>query len=195
MQSEQKLFVFGSFSNGMFHFKKIERFISRSEKAKIQASAHLLMSGVTVLSEGRDRVSGEVITLKESEAAFALLDSWYGLHKEEALFACETVEVTFENGETSEARAYFMRPSQIPPTAKHVRNIEEWKPVFHQERSPLSRLTEREVEYLKKIKEAGRSRLNYNLDLCRALESTQLIEDKGRRYSLSRLGEELVQFV
>lgn len=58
-----------------------------------------------------------------------------------------------------------------------------------------SQLSERERKYLKKIGEAGRKTLNYDLDICRSLERAELVVDKGRRYALTHRGQELFQFI
>ena len=54
-------------------------------------------------------------------------------------------------------------------------------------------LTERERSYLKKIGEAGRKTMNYDLDLCRRLERAELVIDKGRRFALTKLGQKIYQ--
>ena len=99
---ETKMFVYGSMSEGMVHFQKIENFILHQSKAQIRGKAYRLKAGFPVLLEGADtNVPGFLVSIKSSDLLTQLLDQFHGVSDDpkKSLHLKKQVEVLTESGE------------------------------------------------------------------------------------------------
>lgn len=190
-----RFFVYGSMSEGMVHFSKIQEFILSSVPATIRATAYRMKVGFpALLKEERDFVRGQLVELKASDILLGLLDEFFGFNRmdpEKSLYSRENVEVCGENGEATNAWVYFLNPKKLPAGAVLI-DGGDWKKSLESQPALTSRLTERQITYIRRLgKSIGREIVPIDLPLYRELMNLELIVDKGRRLALSKLGFEV----
>lgn len=193
-----QVFVYGSFTEGMVHFSKIQAFIESSQKAKIRGAAYRLKVGYPVLlKDGDSEAPGQLITLKSPEFMISLLDEFFGFANfdaQKSLHLRELTEVNLENGEKIQAWAYFLNPKKLPNTAVKIDAV-VWDECL---KSPkfTDQLTERQVTYIRRLGAVtGREVVPIDLPLYRELMNLELIVDKGRRLALSKFGQEVYRYL
>jgi hypothetical protein len=196
-----RFFVIGSWTEGMFHFKKLKPFVVSFESARIEAFVYRLPIGFPVLvsqnisNEPVDHILGQLIELKCDETLLALMDSLHGVNRNEpdkGLHSRQSVQVTKNSGEVETVQTYFFNPAKV--TAKAVRiSGGIWQESLAQNPALPEQLTERQKTYVLKLGSAkGRDIVPINdLALYRELIKLDLIVDKGRRLALSLLGKEV----
>ena len=190
-----RFFVYGSMSEGMVHFNKIQNFIESSVVARIQAAAYRLKVGFPALLKGEGWAEGQLVEVRTSDLLLGLLDEFYGFNSqipEKSLYLRQEVEVLVD-GWTEKVRAwvYFLNPMKMPGNAVLIEDG-NWKKSLESEPALTSKLTERQITYIQRLgKSTGREIVPIDLILYRELMNLELIVDKGRRLALSKLGQEV----
>lgn len=194
-----RFFVIGSWTEGMFHFKKLQPFVISYEPAIIKAAAYRLPIGFPVLvspgTEHNDEILGQLIELRADETLLGLMDTLHGVHPSDSTKGLHTraqVSVQKMSGSADLADIYFFNPLKL--TAKAVRIKDGlWKESLERNPPLLEQLTDRQKIYVRKLGSAkGRDIVPINdLSLYRELIKLELIVDKGRRLALSSLGKEV----
>lgn len=193
-----KVFVYGSMTEGMIHFGKIQAAVVSSQRAKTYGAAYKLKVGYPILlKDGQSLIPGQVIEIKSADLMMGLLDEFYGfsaVEPQKSLHFRERITVTLENGAQEDCWAYFLNPKKLPTTAVKIES-HEWEPAL---RAPkfTQQLTERQVTYIRKLGTVtGREVVPIDLPLYRELMNLELIVDKGRRLALSKFGQEVYRYL
>lgn len=191
-----RFFVYGSMSEGMVHFSKIQDFILSSASATIKATAYRLEVGFPALiKEERDAIFGHLVELKVSDLFISLLDEFFGMNRHDpelSVYSRESVAVCAGNGaEPVNAWVYFLNPKKLPANAQLIEGG-DWKASLEVEPALPTKLTDKQVAYVQRLgKSIGREIVPIDLPLYRELMNLELIVDKGRRLALSKLGHEV----
>jgi len=193
-----KVFVYGSMTEGMIHFGRIQSAIQHSQRAWAPGAPYKLKVGYPVLvKEGSCLIPGQLLELRSPDFLRALLDSFYGystLEPQKSLHFREQVMVTTESGEQEAAWVYYLNPKKLPANAAKI-EAEEWETVLQSPKF-VDQLTERQITYIRKLGAiAGREVVPVDLPLYRELMNLELIVDKGRRLALSKFGQEVYRFL
>ncbi len=194
------LFVYGSFSEGMVHFNKISNYITETFPAQVRGSIYHLEVGYPVLvNNGSDAVFGSVVRLKDADMLFKILDEFHGysiVEPNKSLYIRhELVAAKVPTLEETVVCAYTLNPAKLPRGATKIQDG-NWLRAMSEQPSILQSLTERHKGYIKKLAESNRREtIVYPLDVCRDLERMQIIVDKGRRFALTNLGKEVSRFI
>lgn len=199
MVEQRSLFVFGSFSEGMVHFKKIAPYVEGLRPASVRGTLYRLPSGMIVmLNEGSHAISGHVADLKNGDFLFSLLDGFHGVDLSEpsaGLFFRSEIATMIEEGAVETVFGYFMNPRKLPRGAAQIdggdwlRSINERTPLFE-------KLTERQRAYILRLgASSGRDIVPIDLVLYRELMHLEIVVDKGRRLALSPLGQDLYRLL
>lgn len=200
-----RFFAIGSWTEGMFHFKKLKPFIASCEAAFVEAQAYRLPVGFPVLleagdsCEGADRIYGQLIELKYDETLVALMDSLHGVNMqspEKGLHTRQTVRVVKTSGEAESVQVYFFNPKKLSAKSQRIAGG-IWQESLQQEPPLPEQLTEKQRTYVLKLGAVkGRDIVPINdLSLYRELMKLDLIVDKGRRLALSSLGKEVYSYL
>jgi len=191
-----RFFVYGSMTEGMVHFSKIQDFILSSVNAAVMATAYRLKVGFPALSRGgSDVVPGQLVELKSSDLLVGLLDEFFGFNRhdiDKSLYSREEVQVLIEgSSEPVKAWAYFLNPCKLPANATVICGG-DWKKSLQEDPGLVEKLTERQRTYICKLGRcSGREIVPIDLTLYRELMNMELIIDKGRRLALSPFGREV----
>ncbi len=193
-----KFFVYGSLSEGLVHFNKIQEFINSSKPATTKASVYRLKVGYPVLmEEGHDQISGQLLELRATEFLVNLLDEFHGFHKLEeskSLYFRREVTVQTEDGPV-QAWAYVLNPKKLPKTATLIIGG-DWKAALEAQPPMTGQLTERQRTYIQRLgNSTGREIVPIDLPLYRELMNLEMIVDKGRRLALSKTGQEVFRYL
>lgn len=193
-----RVFVYGSMTEGMVHFGKIQNAIASAQEAEICGAAYRLKVGYPIiLKEGQDWVPGQMVELKSPDLMLGLLDEFYGfssLDPQKSLHFREKVQVKLGNGEAAECWVYFLNPKKLPSSATKISST-DWVLSL---RAPkfAEQLSERQVSYIRKLGAVtGREVVPVDLPLYRELMNLELIVDKGRRLALSKFGQEVYRYL
>lgn len=203
-----RFFVIGSWTEGMFHFKKLKPFIVSYEPATVSALVYRLPVGFPVLvsqncgngsMESADLVQGQLIELQHDETLLSLMDSLHGVHVADpakALHQRLSVKVDKISGGSEMAQAYFFNSAKLTARAEKIVGG-QWLSSLEQQPPMTESLTERQKLYVLKLGSAkGRDIVPINdLALYRELIKLDLIVDKGRRLALSSLGREVYSYL
>lgn len=192
------LFIYGSLSEGMVHFEKISNYITEKSPATIKGTVYRLEVGFPVLlADGHTEIPGTLVTLKDSDMLFTVLDEFHGVSLTEphkSLYFRNTVQVTIGDSQ-GECYCYMLNPVKLPRAATLVGDG-NWQKSIEDQPPIVMTLTERHKGYIKKLAESNRrDSIVYPLDVCRDLERLQIIVDKGRRFALTSLGKEICRFI
>jgi gamma-glutamylcyclotransferase (GGCT)/AIG2-like uncharacterized protein YtfP len=197
-----RVFVYGSLSEGMVHFDKIATAVESSTKSFLVGAAYQLKVGYPVLLKETvqgmtQKISGYLVELKSHDLMIPLLDGFYGfssLDPSKSLHFRETVQVTLENGEIVECFAYFLNPKKLPVSA-HLIQDGDWEARIQGPKF-TDQLTDRQKTYIRRLGAAtGREVVPIDLPLYRELMNLELIVDKGRRLALSKFGQEVSRYL
>ncbi len=193
-----RVFVYGSLSEGMIHFDKIAEAIQTSEKAWANGAAYQLRVGYPViLNEPGQKIPGYVVELSSHEMLLPMLDTFYGfsvLDPAKSLHLREKVEVVLEKGPTVDCWIYYLNPKKLPPTAQLISDG-DWESRIQGPKF-TDQLTERQKTYIRRLGAAtGREVVPIDLPLYRELMNLELIVDKGRRLALSKFGQEVYRYL
>lgn len=193
-----RVFVYGSMTEGMIHFKKIQAAVASIQLAHASGAAYQLKVGYpVVLKEGQQMIPGQVVELKTSDLMMPLLDEFYGFSPfdpAKSLHLREKIQAQLESGEKVECWIYFLNPKKLPSSATVIDSA-QWKeslvaPKFTEQ------LTERQITYIKRLGlVTGREVVPIDLPLYRELMGLELIVDKGRRLALSKFGQEVYRYL
>ena len=194
-----RFFVYGSLSEGMVHFSKIQNFIEFSTPAQIYATAYRLKVGFPALIDsGTDIVPGQFLELRSSDLLIGLLDEFFGvnaLDPDKALYHRKEVAVTIEDGESLLAWVYFLNPKKLPSDASVIPGG-DWRKSLVDVPALTEKLSERQKLYISKLgASSGREIVPIDLQLYRELMNLELIVDKGRRLALSKFGHEVYRYL
>ncbi|OQW50592.1 MAG: hypothetical protein A4S09_02020 [Proteobacteria bacterium SG_bin7] len=194
------LFVYGSFSEGMVHFAKISNYILETFPAQVRGTIYQLEVGYPVLVDGgNDIVFGSVVKLKDADLLYKILDEFHGYSLTEpnkSLYLRSSfVANKVPSMEEIRVLGYTLNPVKLPRGATKISDG-NWLRAMSEQPSILNTLTERHKGYIKKLAESDRREtIVYPLDVCRDLERMQIIVDKGRRFALTNLGKEVSRFI
>jgi gamma-glutamylcyclotransferase (GGCT)/AIG2-like uncharacterized protein YtfP len=197
--TEVKIFIYGSFSEGLVHFDKIKNFIQQSEEAHITGSVYRLPVGFpVVIEQGTDQVPGTLVTLNsESNLLLTLLDEFHGFREgvsQQSLHFRKAVFVQTSNA-VVEAFVYFLNPSKLPSLSKKIAHG-DWRQSLQSQPALTNKINEKQKSYILRLGSTkGREIVPIDLPLYRELMSLELIVDKGRRLALSKLGQEVYRFL
>ena len=188
-----RVFVYGSLSEGMVHFDRIKAAVATSIRAWALGAAYQLRTGYPVLvQEGAQRVSGFLVELKSPDLMIPLLDGFYGfapLDSSKSLHFREQQVFETELGEQLEAWVYYLNPKKLPSTAQLIENG-DWEAQMQGPKF-TDQLTDRQKIYIRRLGAVtGREVVPIDLSLYRELMNLELIVDKGRRLALSKFGQE-----
>jgi len=200
-----RFFVIGSWTEGMFHFKKLKPFIVSYQPATLLAHVYRLPVGFPVLvsqncsSDSADIVQGQLIELQYDETLLSLMDSLHGVHSADpskGLHERRTVTINNSAGGTDLAQAYFFNSKKLTARAEKIVGG-QWMASLEQQPPLTESLSERQKLYVMKLGSAkGRDIVPINdLSLYRELMKLELIVDKGRRLALSPLGREVYSYL
>lgn len=194
---ESTLFVYGSFTDGHVHYKKIAPFVESKKPATAQGSIYKLEVGYPVfLNDKSSVVKGTLVTLQTSDVVLNILDEFHGYNlkaPEKSLFLRTEVEVVTLDGESITTYTYSINPAKLPKTAKLI-SSGDWESDSAQ--LLTSDLTDRQRGYVLKLgASSGRDIVPIDLQLYRELMNKGLIVDKGRRLALSALGKEVFRYL
>lgn len=203
-----RFFVIGSWTEGMFHFKKLKPFIVSYEPATVSALVYRLPVGFPVLvsqnfgignDEEADLVPGQLIELQYDETLLSLMDSWHGVHTFEpakGLHQRLSIKVDKVAGGSDMAQAYFFNSKKLTAQAVKIAGG-QWLTSLKQQPPLTELLTEKQKLYVLKLGSAkGRDIVPiHDLSLYRELIKLDLVVDKGRRLALSALGREVYSYL
>jgi len=194
-----RFFVYGSLSEGMVHFSKIQNFIVSSQPAALCATAYRLKVGFPVLIDsGTDLIAGQFVELKSSEILLSLLDEFFGFNPQnpqKSLCFREERDITLAGERAEKAWVYFLNPQKLPSTATLIPGG-DWQKSMREHPALTLRLTEKQKSYISKLGgSSGRDIIPIDLQLYRELMNLELIVDKGRRLALSKLGYEVYRYL
>lgn len=194
----ERFFVYGSMTQGLVHFKKIEEYVLSAKPAKIQATAYFLKVGFpVVVQQSSDWVEGELVTLSSAEMLLPLLDQFHGFLSEKlekSLYFRQKTTVLVGD-EATEAWVYFLNPKNLPKTAQRIEGG-QWREAMIDRKSVLDELTDSQKTYIQRLgKVSGRQIVPIDLQLYRELMNLELIVDKGRRLALSKFGHEVFRYL
>jgi gamma-glutamylcyclotransferase (GGCT)/AIG2-like uncharacterized protein YtfP len=196
--TEMKFFVYGSLSEGLVHFSKIQEFIQASNPAVATAAVYRLKVGFPVLlEEGQDPVAGQLLELRTTDLLVNLLDEFHGFHKlDESKSLYFRREITVETALGAEkAWAYVLNPKKLPKNAALIVGG-DWKASMQGEPPLTEKLTERQRTYIQRLgNSTGREIVPIDLPLYRELMNLEMIVDKGRRLALSKTGHEVFRYL
>ena len=147
------LFAYGSLTEGMVHFQKIQQFVRNSEPGFVKGSAFRLRVGFpVVLESGSDLIPGQLLTVESTPFLIELLDRFHGVNTPDTakgLFYRKEVSVFDQNPETPEKRGwiYFLNPDRLTSDALEIQGG-DWrctKPKL------TETLTERQKQYILRL--------------------------------------------
>lgn len=193
------LFIYGSFSEGMVHFNKVANYIIEKKEASVRAAVYQLEVGFPVLlNQEASLVPGIVAKMQDADMLFKLLDEFHGISAADparSLYWRVLLKANDSVGAEYEVNAYVLNPDKLPRSAVAVVDG-NWERAMQECPSVVSTLTERHKGYIKKLAESNRrDTIVYPLDVCRDLERMQIIVDKGRRFALTNLGKEIIRYI
>lgn len=193
-----RVFVYGSLSEGMVHFERIAGAVLNSEKAWANGAAYQLKVGYPVLlKESSQKISGQLVELNSVDLMIPLLDTLYGfssLDPSKSLHTRESVQVETESGEKVECWIYYLNPKKLPSSATLI-DDGDWQSRIQGPKF-TDQLTDRQKTYIRRLGAAtGREVVPIDLPLYRELMNLELIVDKGRRLALSKFGQEVCRYL
>lgn len=194
LMTATKFFIYGSWTQGMVHFSKIENHIESLEQATIKGSAYRAKVGFPLITQQGDTdIPGQLVILQGSDVFMALLDEYFGynpLVEEKSLHFKKSTIAQTNNGPV-DCMTYFLNPSKLPPHATLIVDG-NWQKSLQEKPDLSTTLSERQRTYIKKLgNSTGREIVPIDLPLYRELMNLELIVDKGRRLALSKLGQEV----
>jgi gamma-glutamylcyclotransferase (GGCT)/AIG2-like uncharacterized protein YtfP len=196
--TEMKFFVYGSLSEGLVHFNKIQDFIISSTAAITRASVYRLKVGYPVLLEGEDdEVFGCLVKMRTTEFLVNLLDEFHGYHRmDETKSLFFRREIVVHTDQVMEkAWAYLLNPKKLPKTARLIQGG-NWQKSLELEPPLTHQLTEQQIAYIQRLgRSSGREIVPIDLSLYRELMNLDMIVDKGRRIALSKTGYEVFRYL
>jgi gamma-glutamylcyclotransferase (GGCT)/AIG2-like uncharacterized protein YtfP len=197
--TEMKFFVYGSFSEGLVHFSKIQEFIFHKVPATIQGSAYRLKVGYpVVLTDGQDQIPGQLVHIHATDLLINLLDEFHGFHKQDesqSLYFRRELPVQTAGGAEELAWVYVLNPNRLPSNAALIVGG-DWKTALQAHPPLTEKLTERQRSYIHRLGHStGREIIPIDLPLYRELMNLEMIVDKGRRLALSKTGHEVFRYL
>ncbi len=201
--SEICLFAYGSLTEGMVHFQKIQQFVRQSEAGSVKGSAYRLRVGFPiVLENGVDLIPGQLLTVEASPFLLELLDRFHGLNTQDpdkGLFYRKEVTVYSQPSEpagvstSKPAWIYFLNRDRLTSDAQEIRGG-DWR--INTKPNLTESLSERQKQYILRLgASTGREIIPIDLALYRELMNLEIIVDKGRRLALTKLGHEVFRYL
>ncbi len=201
----EKVFVYGSFTEGLIHNAKIDKYVERREKAYVMGHAFLMPVGYPVLvfpcektkSLQPEQIQGEFLTLNAPEIVHKILDDFHGVVKanpEKGLYFKSLTNVYLEGGQVQSC-VYNLNPKKLTKACKPIKG-DQWQSVLQAAPDYSSELNVDQIAYMKQLASIkGRETHRYNLELCRQLMKLEIVVDKGRRFSLTPLGKDILRYL
>lgn len=201
---QQTIFVYGSFTQGLIHNAKIEKYVSVRQPAYVLAHAYLLDVGYPALiaadakpSLSPKPIAGELINVDAPELVHKIMDDFHGIHNgqpEKGLHFKESVQANTSAGTVS-AGIYYLNPTKLPKSAQHIVNG-DWQAAFKSASRVQDLLTQDQIQYMRKLAAIkGRQSHSYDLETARQLMKLEIVVDKGRRLALTRLGKDVLRYL
>lgn len=213
-------FMIGSWTEGMFHFQKIQPHVLSVKPGQIDARLFRLPIGYPVLVERKDvkssdqsenhhpiqtnqasqtspMIDGQILEVAVDDTLLALLDSFHGVHPTDpakSLFYRKTLPVA--DDASLQLNVYMMNPAKLPKSAVEISGS-CWRKSLTEAPPLPATLTEKQKEIVRQLGNVkGRDVvLVKDLTLYRDLMKLELIVDKGRRLALSPLGKDVFQYL
>lgn len=203
-----RLFVYGSMSEGLVHYPLIQNFIQSSKQAFIKGAAYRLKVGYpVVLDEGDDLIPGSLLEIKNSDLLLQLMDQFHGVNamdpsasmhfrKEIPVVLADYENVTTANSENLMTMVYFLNSMKLPGGAQLIVGG-DWRRSMQEQAPLVQTLSDRHINYVKELGKAkGRETVPIrDMSIYRDLIRLEIIDDKGRRLKLSKLGHELSRYL
>ena len=199
--TEMRFFIYGSMTEGLVHFNKIQEFIQDTVPGAIPATAYRLKVGFPVLTEDKTTpIRGTLARIKESSAGeflLNLMDEFHGFNRHDeskSLYFRRSVMVQTQLGGVL-AWCYFLNPKKLPKNAVLLADG-DWQQSLQSEPTLTAKLNDRQRSYVQRLgASVGREIVPIDLPLYRELMNLELIVDKGRRLALSKLGQEVYRYL
>lgn len=168
--------------------------------ASLRAKLYRLQSGIhgAVLSQQEAvPILGELLVLSAPDFLLQTLDVFFGYNSQfpqKSLFIRQEVSVSSIEGNTVQAWTYLLSDFALAgakpvPSGDWARDVKE-RPAL------LDTLTPKQRAYVCKLGvRSGREIVPIDMNLYRELLKLELVVDKGRRLALSKLGQEVFQFL
>jgi gamma-glutamylcyclotransferase (GGCT)/AIG2-like uncharacterized protein YtfP len=191
-----RLFMIGSWTEGMMHFSKLAPYVVSYETAHIEATVYKLPIGFPVLVSDKTQViQGQLLELQFDETLLAVIDTLHGVHPLDAakgLHIRSKAQIRKISGDIETADVYFFNPKKLTSKAEVITDA-AWKKMLDENPPLPETLSERQKSYVLKLGAVkGRDIVPIqDLTLYRELMKLELIVDKGRRLALSSLGKEV----
>lgn len=192
-----KLFVYGSLSEGMIHHKIIKDAVLSCRPAKIKGTMYRLEVGYPVyLLEGEQIIDGYLVELRNSDVLWAILDEFHGVNYKQpnrSLYERVSRKVWCD-GEVTINTVYALRSKKLPKNATLIQGG-NWEQDFRDQPSLTERFKQEELEYIYKLgNTTGREVIPYT-PLTRDMEKMGIVVDKGRRPALTAYGKEIYKYL
>ncbi|MGE0763585.1 MAG: gamma-glutamylcyclotransferase [Bdellovibrionales bacterium] len=196
----ENLFVYGPWCKGGLQFQLLEPYVENLSEAYILGRCLRTHVGYPVyLSQGTDRIPGQLVTLRGPDLLWRLLEEFHAVHPthpERGLYQRLTREVVLVNSEERLlATVFAVSESQVNSSWGPVL-AGDWRLCLKTTPALPERMTPRQKNYIQRLgRSTGREIIPIDLDLYRELMKLQLIVDKGRRLALSPLGREVLRYL
>ena len=187
-------FMIGSWTEGMFHFQKIQPHVVSITPGQINARIYRLPVGFPVLvedsSELAHRIDGQIVEITADDTLIAVLDSFHGVHP------TDPIKSLFFRKQIDGLNVYMINPAKLPKAAIEISGSCWKKSISDTPPLPMT-LTDKQKEIVRQLGNIkGRDVvLVKDLTLYRDLMKMELIVDKGRRLALSQLGKDVFQYL
>jgi gamma-glutamylcyclotransferase (GGCT)/AIG2-like uncharacterized protein YtfP len=191
-----RLFMIGSWTEGMMHFSKLAPFVISYETAHIEATVYKLPIGFPVLTaEKTQLIQGQLVELEFDQTLIALIDTLHGVHPsdpQKGLHIRSRAQIRKNSGLIETAEVYFFNPKKLTAKSEVITDA-AWKKMLDENPPLPETLSDRQRSYIMKLGAVkGRDIVPIqDLTLYRELMKLELIVDKGRRLALSSLGKEV----
>ncbi len=198
-------FMIGSWTEGMFHFQKIQPYVRSVSPGQIHARIYRLPVGYPVILEHNEDsatnefqpIDGQILEVSVDETLLALLDSFHGVHPTDStksLFYRK--KLTAVNSAMQELDVYLMNPTKLPKNSVEISGLCWRKSLLESPPLPMT-LSEKQKDIVRQLGNVkGRDVvLVKDLTLYRDLMKLELIVDKGRRLALSPLGKDVFKYL
>lgn len=192
------LFAYGSLTEGMVHYQRIQEFIRDRQEAWLTGTAYRLEVGFpVVVAQGSDRIPGQLLQVEGPALLWELLDRFHGVHPQDpskSLFYRQDAQVMTAQGSES-ALVYFFNPTRLNSNAVVIENG-DWLRQMREKPALTENLSERQKDYIRRLGATkGREIIPIDLPLYRELVNLEIIVDKGRRLALTKLGHEVCRYL
>ena len=193
------VFVYGSFFPENVHYRHFAPFVVSTQIGFVDGQVMRFSCGFPGLKLDKPEfpIEGRLLDLQVPDSFWPVVDAAMGvshLKRHQGFFRRVDVEVRVDNFSKVKAYTYALTEWAEKRLAEPIeRGL--WRRALSASSSPLSRLTEKQVSYLRQLDQAqGRDTLPISMNLYQELLNLELIADRGRRLALTPLGKEMAFF-